>query len=204
VQAHESVKNGQKGGVLWFGPHAAHGTVYVPLVLAMEDTPDCLSWTYQGVYNMSNSFWAFRNVLNLAQIKFSYIIQDIQQAQFALESASVQLIGALTGAYSSPGGMDIDIDTRMPQEYSQRSSEFTSLSEGQYITLMLTLNAEAARDRFITLLHELMFKYGDGYVSSWDGGEGSGSGTGINTFHASSVGYPAWWLSGVGYSDGPA
>ena len=163
------------GGILWFGPHAAHGTVYVPIMSAMTQSPDTLAYGWQGVYNLSNSFWVHRNLENIAQIKFNFMIQDIRTSQNNLESNSIQLINQLSIKYStheSLNSMDSILD----------------------ITNKLISNANIIRDDSLLLCNQLLFKYADGNINSWSD---------VNTFHSTSVGYPSWWLKSVGYENGP-
>ena len=117
------------GGVLWFGPHASTATIYTPLMIAMTKSPDCLAYGWQGnvqviasiltsqclsppvfvstctpvlpvgVYNLSSSFWAHRNLENIAQIKFSYMIEDIRELQTNFESNSQDLVNDISGMY---------------------------------------------------------------------------------------------------------
>jgi dipeptidase len=162
------------GGVVWFGPHAAHGTVYVPLMAGMLTSPDCLAYGWQGVYNLTTSYWAHRVVENLAQIKFNYIIEDIRQLQNSLESDSQTLIDTLSKKYAN-------------SELSQ--------DELFKITKVLSANAQRAVISFIELFHSILFKYADGNINAWN------KDTGIFTSY--STGYPSWWLESVGYTEGP-
>ena len=77
------------------------GTSYVPLMAGMKTSPDCLLYGWQGMYNLSTSFWAHRVVINVAQIKFSYMIEDIRAAQSELEGASQQLVDEISEKFAS-------------------------------------------------------------------------------------------------------
>lgn len=101
------------GGVIWFGPAAAHATVYVPVLAGMQSAPDTLQYGWQGVYNTSTSYWANRRVLNIAQTKFSYMIEHIRQVQNALESASVQLIGEVAAKLTTPVRRSSEVGANM-------------------------------------------------------------------------------------------
>ncbi len=161
------------GGIVWYGAGAAHSTVYVPILTGMLSSPDCLLWGWQGVYNLSTSYWAHRTVINLAQVKFSYMIEDIRKLQTSLESDSWALVSALSAKYRHSAALDS--------------------AALQQITEVFSANAERARSAFTELFHSLMFKYADGWINSWAGG----------TFRAERTGYPAWWLDEVGYANGP-
>lgn len=163
VQARGYVPNNLYGAVVWFGPHAAHGTAYVPVVVGMTTMPDCLAWTYQGVYNASVSFWAHRMVLNFAQVKFSYMMQDIKLVQNQLEAASLKLLNQLSVNIS-----DVHVDV---------------------VTQLLTDNANANRDAFIQLFYKLLFQYADGYNNRWVNGAFSSSSMGYPAWWLEQVGY---------------
>lgn len=170
VQARPSLPDAV-GGIVWFGPGAAHSTVFVPVLAGMQSSPDCLLHGWQGVYNLTTSYWAHRSVLNLAQVKFSSMIVDIRELQAALETQSQLLVDTVSAKFRNVDTLDA-----------------ASL---QYITNVFTRNAEHARTAASELFHSLMFKYSDNYLNYW---------TDEGGFHAASTGYPAWWLEQVRFS----
>ena len=164
------------GGVIWFGPAAAHGTVYVPVLAGMQSAPDTLGYGWQGVYNTSTAFWANRRVLNLAQVKFGYMIAQIRQVQNALESASAQLVTDLSAKYNSQS-----TDASVQQDMSST------------LESVFSANAWRATFEMNRLFHFLVFTYADGELNYWDSAG----------FHSSNLGYPVWWLEAGNYVDGP-
>jgi hypothetical protein len=165
------------GGVIWFGPGAAHGTVYIPVLAGMQLAPDTLECGWQGVYNTTTAFWANRRVLNYAQVKFSYMIEQIRAVQDALESASVRLIGELSDRYSLSAARPV------------------ALTAGDLAAIesIFVANARKATEEMNRLFHFLLFTYPDGYLDYWDEAG----------FHSTSLGYPVWWLEAGNYVDGP-
>jgi dipeptidase len=157
VQARPNLPH-QVGGIVWFGSGAAHSTAFVPILAGMTSSPDCLLFGWQGVYNQSTSYWAHRNVLNLAQVKFSAMIVDIRALQTTLETESQRLVDAVSVKYSASKGL--------------------SAADQQHITTLFTRNAERAQTAFTELLHILLFNYGNNYLNAW-------SSTG---FHSASTG----------------
>ena len=186
------------GGVIWFGPHAAHGTVYNPIMMAMNRSPDCLAYGWQGVYNTTSSFWANRNVLNLAQMKFDYIIKDVKSKQLELEGVGQALVDDLSAKY----GPLNDLNT----------------ADQVAITDALANHAEANRLAYVQLFNLVLFTYADGFFNSWKNDQFSS--VSLGNYHYLNIpfllslrfllilpfqmlGYPAWWLEDVGYPDGP-
>lgn len=131
------------GGVLWFGAGAAHSTVYVPLFAGAQYSPDVLSRGWQGVYDPSTSYWASRLLLNVAQIKFSYIVEDIRALQQTAEAASQILVDELTDAYVAG------------------KESMAGISD------KVAANAVFAASSSADLLHSVLFKYADGYLNVW-------------------------------------
>ena len=129
------------GGVLWFGAAAAHSTIYVPIMAGALSVPSCFNG-WQGVYDLSTSYWASRVLLNVAQIKFDYMIQDIRALQSSLESESQRLVDELSSTYKGEESM-------------------------KYITERLSANAMIAPTASVELMHSLLFKYADGYMNTW-------------------------------------
>ena len=147
------------------------GTSFVPIMPgSVLTSPPSLSHVYQGVMDKTTNFWAYRmvrqmfsivllffiicsfdvprhQVLNLAQVKFNYMIADIQETQISLESESQELVNIISAKYA-----DADLSSNATQEE---------------ITDLLTRNAVKARDAFLELFDNLMFKYADGWINSW-------------------------------------
>jgi dipeptidase len=127
----------------------------------MTSVPPTLSRGWQGVMDTSTSFWAHRMVLNLAQIKFSYIIKDLHALQLSMEAASLELVDALAGAYVE-GSMSME-----------------------EVSAALVKNIEAARDASLKFFYDTMFKFADGYVNEWsEDGHFRSSGNGTYTLPA--------------------
>ena len=164
------------GGVIWWGPGAAHSTVYVPVFVGNPPV-DRLNTPYQGVYNVSTLYWVNRNILTTSQVKFSYMYVNIHQTQLELEAKGQALVNTLVQRYGNTLLSDKDWN-----------SVYGSVQD----------HVNQVHGAYTGLWHYLFFTYADGYVNYW-----SGSNKETATFHSSSVGYPAWWLEEVGYPDGP-
>jgi dipeptidase len=164
------------GGVIWWGPHCAHTTCFVPLLPgAMNEVPYALRHIYQGKRDMATSFWVHRYVFNLSQLKFKPMFADIRAVQGQREAASVALVKSIEDRYRSKGDAGLTAEDR------------------EAITDLLTKNVNSVRDDFLKLFDDLMFKFADGYLNEW----------GPDGFSSVPTGYPQWWLRKVGYTEGP-
>ncbi|KAJ1441029.1 peptidase family C69-domain-containing protein [Ochromonadaceae sp. CCMP2298] len=181
------------GGVIWFGAAAAHGTAYIPVLAGMTRSPAVLQG-WQGVYDTSTAFWANRRVLNTAQVKFSYMLQNVRQVQGALEGASVALTQHVeefvkTAQRQVQWGLSA---SAVPDAYALSASALTA-AQLEAVTLLFEENAVQNVLGMNQLFHFLQFTYADGDANYW-----SESG-----FHSSSLGYPVWWLEAGNYASGP-
>jgi len=131
------------GGVLWWGPHAAPYTVYVPLAAGMKSLPDCTLGT-PAVMERTSLFWGIRYLFNYAQLKRSAMIGHIVELQQKAHAASLRLQARVDRGMGPAGGSAVKI-----------TEEYTS-------------NANAIRDSLFTLADELLFRYADGYVNEVD------------------------------------
>lgn len=161
IQARANVSN-DVGGVVWYGPGAAHATNYVPLVVGMTRVPDCLVYGWQGVYNVSTSYWVHRLTLNIAQIKFNTMIADVQALQSELESQSWAYISNL-------GTSNVSLEA---------------------IQSALTANIELSVSRFSALINSMLFTYADNYLNYWSATGFHSQSTGYPAWWLEAVGYP--------------
>ena len=90
------------GGVMWFAFHAAHTSSYVPFPAGMPAKFVPVSYTNNAMEQLGRgeSAWqAARVVFNIAQLKFSFAIQDIVAAQTALEAAGARIQADVDSRY---------------------------------------------------------------------------------------------------------
>jgi len=127
------------GGVLWWGPHAAPYTVYVPFAAGMTALPDSTLGIYSTL-DKSTLFWGVRYLANLCQLKRSYAIQDVNALQDAWHKKSLQVQADLDAA--ATGGKP---PAGLTSAYLSHAAEVLKA-------------LFAASD-------DLFFKYADGWVS---------------------------------------
>jgi dipeptidase len=134
-------KNGAlTGAVLWYGPSSALATVFTPFVVGLSDIPTSFRSGHQTKFSRESAFWAVCFVHNLANLKWSYMYQDITTRQLELESSSVALVQEMEEDFQRHGNFDT-------VEYAYRK------------------NVESIVASVWSLSDELMFKYADGFVN---------------------------------------
>ncbi len=151
------------GAICWYGPHAAHGTVFAPFAVGMTELPDAYSYGVQAYFNRSSAFWAHRYVLNLANLKFEYAIKDVQAAQAEWEKKGELLRDDIDAKWKA-GSMTV---AEMTNLYVQHAKDLVAA--------------------WWNLADALMFKYADGFVS--EPGK-IGQSVGYPAWWLKAVGYP--------------
>lgn len=150
------------GGVLHFGPHVPHGTVYTPFPAGMKKLPDIFSEGWQGEMAPETAFWAIRSVSNIMTLKFNYTREDVSDAQTALEASGQELLA------------------KLDEEFIEGRGSLDALTE-EFVA-----NAYRNRDAYKDLFQFLLFKYADGWVNV----PNLGTGVGYPAWWLVDVGYP--------------
>ena len=86
-------------GTLWFGPHAAHGTAYVPMASGGLAVPEPYRRGHQAVMDRQSAFWAHRVVENIANLRFSAMYPHLRNASSVLEAKGDAVRAAAYAAY---------------------------------------------------------------------------------------------------------
>lgn len=131
---------------VWFGPHTAHGTVYVPLAVGMASAPEhSLPPAYAGgfaldVVDRSSSHWAHKAIQTLAEARFAWVAAELAPLQDALHAAG---------------------------EEAQAKAD-KALLQGSLGRQAAPLRAHAAavRTRLWALYEQLLVRYSDGFARS--------------------------------------
>jgi len=155
------------GGLLWFGEDAPHSTCYVPLYCGITEVPKSFSSGRRDVFDEDSAWWAFNFVSNWADLKFSYMIKDIKEAQDELEGSFFAMQPAVEKA-------------------AQEMYEKDPALAVSYLTDYSNTSANKAVERWWDLAKELIAKYDDGYVN--------GSSVGYPTWWLEEVGFGEGYL----------
>lgn len=102
VQARSS---GQ-GSVMWYGPHNAAATCFIPLSAPTSLAPPAYTIAEPNALSHESAYWAHRFVFNVAKIKYSFAMQDVRALQAQLESEGADLVALLDAPGTAPDAMN--------------------------------------------------------------------------------------------------
>jgi dipeptidase len=78
------------GGLVWFGPDEPMSTCYVPFYAGVSRIAPPYYTCDTTTFSQKSAWWAFNFVANWAGLKYSYIIEDIQEKQDEIELAEIE------------------------------------------------------------------------------------------------------------------
>lgn len=137
------------GGVVWFGCAAPAETCYVPFYVNATEGSQEYATQDSRTFSRKSAWWAFNLVQNLAALKYSYIIKDIQAMQDEIETASIAGVQAVTKQAAALYATD-------PAKARQLLTEFSQTQASETV------------DAWWALSERLFAKYSDGYVNTPD------------------------------------
>lgn len=137
------------GGICWYGLDDTYSNVFMPMYVGMNKVPPSVAQVSPIVFDWNTAYWVFNHVANFAYGFYSYIIQDIQEVQQAIENRA----HAMTQAVDLAAVSLYDTDRAIMEEYlTDFSINFT----------------EYTVERWQQLGHRLFVKYNDGYIRGTD------------------------------------
>ena len=138
------------GGIYWYGIDDAYTTCFVPFYCSITDIPEAFNSGDLQKFSWDSAWWVFNFVSNFANLKYSYMIKDIQAVQSELEEIAITSQPAIEK-------VALELYKTNPQlmEY--------------YLTNYCNGHAENVVDRWIELGEYLITKYNDGYVKDENG-----------------------------------
>ena len=77
------------GGVMWYSPDDTYTNCYTPFYPSMKHIPDAYAHGNQGKFSWESAWWAFNFVSNYINLKYSYMIKDVQKVQHKLEKQAL-------------------------------------------------------------------------------------------------------------------
>ena len=133
------------GGVYWYGVDDTYTTCYVPLYCCILDLPKPFTVGDLQKFSWDSAWWVFNFVANYANLKYSYMVEDIQKVQKALEGQFLSLQPAVE---------------KIALELHKTDPGFLA----QYLTNYSVSQGEQVVKSWIELGEYLLTKYNDGYV----------------------------------------
>jgi len=133
------------GGVIWFGPDAPHTSAYVPFYCGMNELPEAYETGHLREYDKDTAGWAFNLMGNWADLKFSYMIEDMQAKQNEIESRQFAFQPAIEQAA-------VNLYKQSPE-----------LAKA-FLTEYFVNNANAVVEEWWDFTEDMFSKYIDGYV----------------------------------------
>lgn len=138
------------GGVYWYGVDDTYTTCYTPLYCGIEELPPSFTTGTIKRFSARSAWWVFNFVANFANLKYDYMIKDIQAVQQDIESYL------------------IDLQPAVEKTAVTLAKENPSLLK-RYLTDFSLMHAEKTVKRWRQLAELLITKYNDGYVTDESG-----------------------------------
>jgi dipeptidase len=139
------------GGVYWYGLDDTYTTCYVPLYAGISRVPHSFTVGRIDKFSWDSAWWVFNFVANIANLKYSYMVEDILAVQREIEGRFL----AMQPVVEETALALADKDPELMHEY------LTQYSVGQ---------GEEMVRRWKELGEYLLTTYNDGYVAG-KGGE---------------------------------
>jgi len=138
------------GGVYWYGVDDTYTTCYFPLYCGIDDIPESFTVGELGAFSWKSAWWVFNFVANFANLKYSFMLPEIQAVQSDIEGMLLALQPAVEKTALELAESDPELMTRYLTDYS-------------------VAHAEQVVDRWKALAEHLLTKYNDGYVKDENG-----------------------------------
>jgi len=135
------------GGVSWIGYDKPAESCLVPFYVGVTNLPKAYQVGSTMVFDRSFAWWAFNFVANWAELKYSYMIKDIQALQAEIESKQYAMQPAIEKA---------------AQELVPKNPALAR----EFLTRYCTDNANQVLEQWWVLGDRLIAKYSDGYVNA--------------------------------------
>ncbi|KPL07911.1 hypothetical protein AMJ86_02490 [bacterium SM23_57] len=138
------------GGVYWYGVDDTYVTCYFPLYCGINRIPRSFTVGSLQKFSWESAWWVFNFAANFCNLKYSYMIQDLQAVQSELEGNFLTLQPSVEKTAVELYKSDSELMTRYLTDYS-------------------VSNGEMVVERWKQLGEDLICKYNDGYVKDENG-----------------------------------
>lgn len=138
------------GGIYWYGLDNPYTNFFVPFYTSITELPESYTTGTLQRFSRDSAWWAFNFVANYANLRWSYMFEDIQKVQAEIEDLTFELQPAIEATAlallkSNPGLI------------------------GKYLTNYCVGNAEMNIKKWWGLADFLVTKYNDGYIQNEEG-----------------------------------
>ncbi len=134
------------GGVFWYGLDDTYTSCYVPLYAGIDRVPPSFATGSLSQFSWDSAWWVFNFVANYANLKYSFMVEDILAVQQELEGRFL----AMQPVVEQTAMTLAEQDPELMRQY------LTQYSVGQ---------GEEVYRRWKELAEFLVTKYNDGYVA---------------------------------------
>ena len=138
------------GGINWYGVDDAYTNCFVPFYCCVDGVPEVYQAGDLQEFTWDSAWWVFNFVANFANLKYSYMVKDIQQEQSRLEKIAFESQEVVEKAAVELHKTNPDMVVR-------------------YLTTYWNAHAEYVIKEWIKLGENLICKYNDGYVKDENG-----------------------------------
>ena len=138
------------GGINWYGVDDAYTNCFVPFYCCVDNVPEPYQAGDLQDFSWDSAWWVFNFVANFANLKYSYMVKDIQEVQGKLEGIAINSQSAVENTALELQKNDPDLMVR-------------------YLTNYCNAHAEFVFKEWIELGEQLICKYNDGYVKDENG-----------------------------------
>ncbi|MFW6131094.1 MAG: dipeptidase [Candidatus Aminicenantaceae bacterium] len=138
------------GGVYWFAVDDTYTNCYVPLYCCVNRIPESFTVGDIQEFSWDSAWWVFNFVANLANLRYSSMVKDIQKVQKKLENNFIAFQPVIEKTAVELHKTDPELAKEFLTNYS--------VSQGEMVVR-----------RWIDLGEYLLTKYNDGYVKDEKG-----------------------------------
>jgi len=138
------------GGINWQGVDDAYATCFVPFYCGVNKLPEVYQTGDIQEFSWNSAWWVFNFVANFANLKYSYMIKDVQEVQSTLEGVAIATQPAVEKAA-------LELYKTNPEMMEH------------YLTNYCASHADYVVNEWIELGEALICKYNDGYVKDKNG-----------------------------------
>ncbi len=138
------------GGVLWYGVDDSYVSCYAPLYCGINKVPAAFATGDIKKYSRQSAWWVFNFVSNYINLRYSYMIKDLQAVQTELEDKFIAEDKIITETAS-------DLFKKSEKKAIAYLTDY-SLKQTDYMI-----------KRWIELGEALITKYNDGYIKDENG-----------------------------------